>query len=197
MAQQVWPKPPIMMKQGANSSLQGSTVSSRQHDEGIIFSSFVQGELNPQKYEWVKHLLSDDEWFLDKQHWKKTNSLQRKRPKKQKSGLWCSPGIQQVTACASTHSQLSSLIVVDGAEPPLAWHGVCIYQTRTLTGNNTWKCKHVAEHSWEIHNAERGKKNLQNKTIKLHHHTNQHCLRRAGIGNSEGPEQQPFYVMFM
>lgn len=35
------------------------------------------------------------------------------------------------------------------------------------------------------------------KTIKLHFDTNQQRLRRAGIENSEGPDQQRFYKTFM
>ena len=53
----------------------------------------------------------------------------------------CRRGIQQVTTfmSTSTHSKIYSLTAEDRAESPLAWQSVCIYSTKTLRGNNTWK----------------------------------------------------------
>lgn len=89
----------------------------------FMICSFSQA--NPQKYEWLKHLLSNKKWILDKQHCKKTN-VTKTKAKKQKEGIVANT--QQVTTCTNTHSELQSFVVqLLKTELSLLWPGmVCV-----------------------------------------------------------------------
>lgn len=106
------------MKHGANASLQGSTVSSRQPDKGIIFSCFVHSHKQSRK-----NMNDSNTWeAMRNEPW--TNNIGRKQ-------IICLEGIVvqpwHSTGNHRRNTQLYSMSFEDRAKPSKAWHGVCIY----------------------------------------------------------------------
>lgn len=90
----------------------------------VMICSFSQA--NPQKYEWLKHLRSNEKWILDKQRRLKTNRCRWKEQRQR----WLRWTLHSTGDRMHKHTlavkQFSGVFVEDRAEPPLAWHGVRI-----------------------------------------------------------------------
>lgn len=129
----LWLKPPITRKRSPGASSPGDQrlhgVNPRQ---GIIFSCFVQLEnWSDKKHEWVK------------------------------THVWGGLGVnacrtipeenqRKTTSKAVKPSVLTTHTLRSEASLPTPGTALCVYWTTPLTGNNTWKWRHVTEPSWEI-----------------------------------------------
>lgn len=133
------------MKQGTNASLVGSSVLSRQPDEGIIFLCFVHSRKQSDKN------TNDSNTFSPMRNESWTNNTGRKQKPSLRGGVvvWNrQPHVLHTQRCTAESSE-------NGSGPSKARHGVCSYQTKT--GNNTWEENQATEHSWEISTTEREK----------------------------------------